>query len=48
MDKQFATTSASPHIQLRISGDLRLKGQDKSTVIAKSDNPEDLSLRAPR
>ena len=46
MDKQFATTSAAPHIQLRVSGDLRLKGQDESTVMAKSDNPEDLSLES--
>jgi hypothetical protein len=46
MDKQFATTSASPHILLNISGDLRLKGQDDFEVMAKSDNPEDLSLEA--
>jgi hypothetical protein len=46
MDKQFATTSASPQIQLQISGDLRLKGQDEFVVMAKSDNPEDLSLEA--
>ena len=44
MDKQFATTSASPQIQLHISGDLRLKGQDEFQVLAKSDNPEDLHL----
>ena len=46
MDKQFVTTSASPHITLDISGDLRLKGQDEFEVIAKSDNPEDLSLES--
>jgi len=46
MDKQFVTTSASPHILLDISGDLRLKGQDALEVVAKSDNPENLSLEA--
>jgi hypothetical protein len=46
MDKQFATTSASPHILLDVSGDLRLKGQDEFEVMAKSDNPEDLSLES--
>jgi len=46
MDKQFTTTSASPHILLDISGDLRLKGQDDFEVVAKSDNPEDLSLES--
>ena len=42
MDKQFVTTSASPHILLDVSGDLRLKGQDSFQVMAKSDNPNDL------
>ena len=46
MDKQFVTTSASPRILLDISGDLRLKGQDSFDVVAKSDNPENLSLDA--
>ena len=46
MDKQFVTTSASPHITLDVMGDLRLKGQDENEVIAKSDNPEDASLDA--
>jgi hypothetical protein len=46
MDKQFATSSASPHILLDINGDLRLKGQDEFEVVAKSDNPEDLSLES--
>jgi SHOCT-like domain len=46
MDKQFVTTSASPHITLDVSGDLRLKGQDAFEVIAKSDSPEDLTLDA--
>ncbi len=46
MDKQFATTSASPNILLVVSGDLRLKGQDEFEVVAKSDNPEDLSLES--
>jgi hypothetical protein len=46
MDKQFVTTSASPRILLDISGDLRLKGQDAFEVVAKSDNPENLSLEA--
>jgi hypothetical protein len=44
MDKQFVTTSASPHIQLDVSGDLRLKGQDELEVIAKADDPESLTL----
>lgn len=44
MDKQFVTTSASPRILLDINGDLRLKGQDALEVVAKSDNPENLSL----
>lgn len=46
MDKQFITTSASPSILLDISGDLRLKGQDAFEVVAKSDNPENLSLES--
>ncbi len=46
MDKQFASTSASPLIVLDVSGDLRLKGQDDLTVVAKSDSPEDLALEA--
>jgi hypothetical protein len=44
MDKQFASTGASPHIVLDINGDLRLKGQDEFEVIAKSDDPEDLTF----
>jgi hypothetical protein len=44
MDKQFVTTSASPHIRLDISGDLRLKGQDQLEVVAKADDPEGLTL----
>jgi hypothetical protein len=44
MDKQFVTTSASPHIVLDITGDLRLKGQDAFEVVAKSDDPENLTL----
>lgn len=46
MDKQFASTSASPIIVLDVSGDLRLKGQDDFEVVAKSDSPEDLALEA--
>src|SRR5512136_2540945 len=46
MDKQFVTTSASPHIILDVSGDLRLKGQDDFEVVAKSDNPDNISLEA--
>src|SRR4030042_6384613 len=46
MDKQFAATSASPSILLFVNGDLRLKGQDELAVMAKADNPEDLSLDA--
>jgi len=46
MDKQFITTSTSPYVTLDVSGDLRLKGQDTSEVVAKADSPEDLSLDA--
>ena len=46
MDKQFASTSASPHIIVDVSGDLRIKGQDDFEVVAKSDSPEDLALEA--
>ncbi len=46
MDKQFVTTSGSPHITLEVSGSLRLKGQDSNEVVAKSDNPEDITLEA--
>jgi len=46
MDKQFVTTSASPHILLDVSGDLRLKGQDSNEVVAKSDSPEGITLEA--
>jgi hypothetical protein len=44
MDKQFITTSASPIVVLNVSGDLRLKGHDDLEVVAKSENPEDLTL----
>ncbi len=44
MDKQFTTTSASPHVVLNVSGDLRLKGHDALEVVAKSDDPENLAL----
>jgi hypothetical protein len=44
MEKQFITTSATPNILLNISGDLRLKGQDTSEVIVKSDEAENLTL----
>jgi hypothetical protein len=46
MDKQFVVTSASPHITLEVSGDLRIKGQDANEVVAKAENPEDASLEA--
>jgi SHOCT-like domain len=46
MEKQFVTTSASPHITLDVSGDLRVKGQDSNEVTAKSDSPEDFTLEA--
>ena len=46
MDKQFVTTSASPHISLEVTGDLRLKGQDSNEVVAKGDNPEETTLEA--
>ncbi len=46
MDRQFVNTSASPHISLEISGNLNLKGQDSFEVMAKSDNPEDITLEA--
>jgi hypothetical protein len=46
MDKQFVTTNASPHISLDVSGNLRLKGQESYEVVAKSDNPEDITLEA--
>ncbi|HEX9091935.1 MAG TPA: DUF4097 family beta strand repeat-containing protein, partial [Anaerolineales bacterium] len=45
MDKQFITTSASPHIAVDISGNLVLKGQDSFEVVAKAD-PEGLTLDA--
>jgi len=46
MEKQFVTTSAAPHILLDVSGDLRLKGQDSFEVVAKADNPDNLTLEA--
>jgi hypothetical protein len=46
MDKQFATTGGSPQVDLFITGDLRLKGQDALEVVAKSDDPEDLSFES--
>ena len=46
MGKQFVNTSASPHITLDVSGNLSLKGQDSNEVVAKSDNPEDITLEA--
>jgi hypothetical protein len=46
MDKQFATTSDSPQVVLFVTGDLRLKGQDALEVVAKSDDPEDLSFES--
>lgn len=44
MDKQFVSTSASPQITVEVSGDLRIKGQDSLDVVAKSENPEDVTL----
>ncbi len=46
MDKQFITTSASPHVSLEVRGILQLKGQDSYEVMAKSDNPENLTFEA--
>lgn len=44
MDKQFVTTSSFPQVLLEISGDLRLKGQVDDEVVAKTNNPDDLSI----
>lgn len=46
MEKQFATTSASPTVVIDVSGDLRIKGQDEFEVSAKSDSPENLTLES--
>lgn len=46
MDKQFVTTSASPHITLDVGGNLSLKGQDSNEVMAKSSDPEDITLES--
>ena len=46
MEKQIVTTSAAPHIQLDVSGNLNLKGQDSFEVVAKSDSPDNLILEA--
>ncbi len=46
MDKQFVTTSASPHITLDVGGNLSLKGQDSNEVTAKSSDPEDITLES--
>ena len=46
MEKQFATTSASPTVVLDVSGDLRIKGQEDFEVSAKSDAPENLTLES--
>jgi flagellar biosynthesis GTPase FlhF len=46
MEKKVVTTSASPHIQLEVNGDLNLKGQETFEVTVKSDNPEDLVSEA--
>ncbi len=46
MDKQFTTTSSAPQVNLEVSGNLRLKGQDSSEVLAKSDQPENLTLES--
>ncbi len=46
MEKQFVTTSSAPRIVVDVSGDLRLKGQDAFEVVAKTDEPENLTLEA--
>ncbi|MGE5122880.1 MAG: hypothetical protein ACM3H7_00060, partial [Acidobacteriaceae bacterium] len=46
MEKQFVTTSASPLVSLQVNGNLRLKGQDEFQVVAKGDNPEDLTVES--
>src|SRR4030042_4418434 len=46
LEKHIVTTSAAPPIQLDVSGDLNLKGQDSFEVVAKSDSPDNLILEA--
>ena len=46
MEKQFVPTSAAPHVTLKVNGDLRLKGQDDFQVVAKADDPENLTIES--
>ena len=45
MDKQFVTTSESPHVLIETAqGNLRLKGHDDLEVVAKANKAEELSI----
>jgi hypothetical protein len=46
MEKKYVSTSAAPRIQLNVSGDLNLKGQDSFEVAVKSDDIDQLVLEA--
>ncbi len=44
MTTKSVPTSESPHVTLEINGNLLLKGIDDLEVIARADDPEDISL----
>jgi len=46
MEKQYVSTSASPHILLNVSGDLSLKGQNSFEITAKSDDTDEFVFEA--
>lgn len=44
MEKQVLPTSEAPHINIRVDGELEIKGSDELEVVAKSDSSNNLSL----
>ncbi len=44
MEKHVIPTSETPHITLKVDGDLTIKGSDELEVVAKSDSGNNLSL----
>ena len=46
MEKQYVSTSASPHILLNVGGDLSIKGQNSFDITAKSDDTDEFVFEA--
>lgn len=44
MEKQVLPTSETPHVNIKVDGELTIKGSDELEIVAKSDSSNDLSL----